>query len=306
MIDHDRLFKELLCTFFREFVEAFLPEVGTYLEADSLVFLDKEVFTDVTVGERHEADLVVRGRFRGQEAFFLIHLEHQARSETEFGRRMFRYFARLYEAHGLPVYPVVLFSHDVRRREPDRHVVRFPDREVLSFRYRVIQLRRLGWRRFVRTRNPAACALMSKMAIVERDRPRVMLECLRLLVTLRLDPARTRLISGFVETYLKLNAAETLQFDAETRRVLPESERTKVMEITTSWKEEGRQEGRQEGLLVAAREDIVEVLEARFGAVPPEVGEKLAVIQDPTRLKSLLRLASTAESIRDFLDAGWG
>ena len=41
MIDHDRLFKELLCTFFREFVEAFLPEVATYLEPDSLVFLDK-------------------------------------------------------------------------------------------------------------------------------------------------------------------------------------------------------------------------------------------------------------------------
>lgn len=32
MIDHDRLFKELLTTFFVEFLELFLPEVVTYVE----------------------------------------------------------------------------------------------------------------------------------------------------------------------------------------------------------------------------------------------------------------------------------
>ena len=59
------------------------------------------MFTDVTAGERHEADLVVRGRFKGQDAFFLIHVEHQSKTESDFGRRMFRYFARLHEAHDL-------------------------------------------------------------------------------------------------------------------------------------------------------------------------------------------------------------
>lgn len=59
MIDHDRLFKELLTTFFGEFIELFLPELATYLEHDSIELLDKEVFTDVTAGERYEADLIV-------------------------------------------------------------------------------------------------------------------------------------------------------------------------------------------------------------------------------------------------------
>src|SRR3989442_1042299 len=69
MADHDRLFKELLTTFFVEFVDLFLPDVSEYLEHDSLEFLDKELFTDVTSGERHEADVVVRARFRGEDAF---------------------------------------------------------------------------------------------------------------------------------------------------------------------------------------------------------------------------------------------
>jgi hypothetical protein len=73
MIDHDRLFKELLTTFFVEFLELFFPEVIAYLESDCLEFLDKEIFTDITAGEQYEADLVVKARFREQESFFLIH-----------------------------------------------------------------------------------------------------------------------------------------------------------------------------------------------------------------------------------------
>ena len=70
MIDHDRLFKELLSTFFLEFIELFFPDVITYLEPDSVTFLDKEVFTDVTAGERYEADLLVQARFSG--SLFLL------------------------------------------------------------------------------------------------------------------------------------------------------------------------------------------------------------------------------------------
>ena len=107
-----RLFKELLTTFFVEFLELFFPEVIVYLERNSLEPLDKEIFTDVTAGERYEADLVLKARFRNQDSFFLIHIENQAQSQADFDRRMFRYFARLYEKYALPVYPVALFSYD--------------------------------------------------------------------------------------------------------------------------------------------------------------------------------------------------
>ena len=55
MVDHDRLFKELISTLFLEFIDLFFPEVREYIEAGSLDFLDKEILTDVTSGERHEA-----------------------------------------------------------------------------------------------------------------------------------------------------------------------------------------------------------------------------------------------------------
>ena len=56
---------------------------------------------------------------------------------------------------------------------------------------------------------------MAKMKIDQRDRPKVKAECLRLMVTLKLYPARMYLISGFVDTYLDLNSQEEVIFQSE-------------------------------------------------------------------------------------------
>ncbi|ACB52787.1 hypothetical protein cce_3439 [Crocosphaera subtropica ATCC 51142] len=48
MVDHGRLFKELLSTFFIEFIDLFFPQVITYVDKNSINVLDKEIFTDVT------------------------------------------------------------------------------------------------------------------------------------------------------------------------------------------------------------------------------------------------------------------
>ena len=262
MIDHDRLFKELLTEFFGDFVDLFLPELAGYLDKASLVFLDKEIFTDVTAGATHEADLVVRARFCGQDSFFLVHLEHQAQAQRDFGRRMFRYFARLHDKHAMPVYPIVLFSHVSNRPEPDHYEVAFPDLAVLQFRYRVIQLALLNWRDYLRRANPVASALMARMGMAIEDRPRVKLECLRLLATLRLNPARMRLISGFVDTYLRLNAQETLLFREQTV-ILEEKEKHMYKELTTSWKEEG--------MLEESQHIVFRQLRRRWGELPPRM-----------------------------------
>jgi predicted transposase/invertase (TIGR01784 family) len=99
MIDHDRLFKELLSTFFDEFLELFVPQLASELDPDSLSFLDKELFTDVGSGERHEVDLLAQARMRDEDSLFLVHVENQAQAQADFSRRMFRYFARLHEKH---------------------------------------------------------------------------------------------------------------------------------------------------------------------------------------------------------------
>lgn len=300
MTDHDRLFKELLSTFFLEFVDLFLPEVGKYIERESIVFLDKEVFTDVTSGGRHEADLVVKARFHDRDSFFLVHVEHQARREGDFGRRLFRYFARLYEKHGLPVYPVVVFSYDApRREEPKSHRVEFPDKTILEFNYAVIQLNRLHWRDYLRHANPVASALMAKMAMKPEERPRVKLECLRLLATLRLDPARMQLISGFIDTYLQLSGAEERVFQINAEKT-PAKERKRVMEIVTSWMREGMKRGRQEGRKEGRKEGeltlVLRLLNHRFDRIGARIQSRISKLP-------LDKLEALGEALLDFKSA---
>jgi predicted transposase YdaD len=303
MIDHDRLFKELLTTFFVEFVELFLPETAGYMDRGSISFLDKEVFSDVTSGERHEADLVARVKLRSEEAFFLIHVENQATARPNFARRMFTYFARLHERHGLRVYPVAIFSYDrPLREEPDTYGVAFPDLDVLTFRFRTIQLNRLNWRDYVRRPNPVAAALMSKMQVAPEDRVRVKVQCLRLIATLRMDPAKQQLISGFVDTYLRLTREEGLAFGKELR-LIPETDvREQAMQIVTSWSEEGYERGFKEGTERGFKEGtergiregtergiergmergkaavILRQLTRRFGALPAELDSRIGTL----------------------------
>lgn len=301
-MNHDRLFKELLTTFFPDFVALFLPEVGAYLDASSLVFLDKEVFTDVIAGARYEADLVARGRFRATEAYFLIHVEQQAQPQEEFGRRMFRYFARFHEQYGLPVYPVVLFSFDhPRAPQPESYRVTFPDRTVLEFSYRVIQLNRLHWRDFVNRPNPVACALMAKMRIARAERPYVKVQCLRLLATLRLDRAKMYLIAGFVDSYLRLTAAEEETFRRTLAADAAPAEQEEIMELLTSWEERGLQrglqQGVQQGLQQGRREEahtlIGRQLTRRCGSLPANLKAELENL-------TLEQLEALGDALLDF------
>lgn len=285
-IDHDRLFKELLTTFFADFLALLLPEVAIYLDADSVRFLDKELFTDVTEGESHEADLVAHCRFRGEEACFLIHVENQATQQQRFPKRMFKYFARLHEKHDLPVYPVAVLSWDAPRSPaPDDYRVVFPDREVLCFRYHTIQLNRLNWRDYLNSANPVASALMAKMAIDPVDRPKVKLECLRLLVTLKLDSARMKLISGFIDTYLRLNREELALYQRLEATELTPQQQERVMQITTSWMEQGIQQGLQQGMQQGLEKGVVQgeaellrrQLKRRFGIIPDAIEQRLSM-----------------------------
>ncbi|NEP46422.1 MAG: DUF4351 domain-containing protein [Okeania sp. SIO2H7] len=280
-INHDRLFKELITTFFIEFLELFFPAILNYLDRNYLEFLDKEVFPEIPLAESLETDIVVKTKFQGKDAFFLVHIENQAKNQPGFDKRMFRYFCLLSGKHDLPVYPIALLSFDSPRTlQPKNYRVTFPNKRIMEFNYEVVQLNRLNWRNFLRQRNPVAAALMAKMNIAKEDRPQVKLECLRLLATLKLDPARMQLISGFVDTYLRLNAEEKVQLNSQIN-TLQSNEKEEVMEIVTSWMEEGE-------LKVIMRQ-----INRKIGEIAPGLLEKIRQLSEP-------KLGDLSEALLDF------
>jgi hypothetical protein len=127
--DHDQLFKQLIQTFFLDFLELFAPALLSQIQPESIEFLPQEYFTDLLDGDRKAIDLLVKvqlnepipraasgKRQQPLDQMVLIHVENQAISKPDFDQRIFFYFAQLYREHRIPVYPLVVFSFDTPYR----------------------------------------------------------------------------------------------------------------------------------------------------------------------------------------------
>ena len=106
------------------------------------------------------------------------------------------------------------------------------------------------------------------------------LECLRMLATLRLDPARTELIGVFMNSYLKLTAAEVIVYNRELQAVEPE-EKEFVMQVVNEWTEMGA---------VAL---MLRQIRHRFGELPPELTDRI-------RQLTGAKVDEFAEALMDF------
>jgi Domain of unknown function (DUF4351)/Putative transposase, YhgA-like len=248
MIDHDSLFKKLLQNFFPEFIELFFPHISDVLDKDSITFLPQEILTDLRKGDKKIVDMLVQAKYRNEQTLFIIHVEHQSYIPKDFGERMFCYYADLYKINGVPILPIVIYSHDVpMTKQPSSFSISIGSKNVIQFDYEVVQLNQLNWQDFANIQNPVASALMSKMQMDAAERPTVKLISLQLLAGLGLNPALVEQISVFIDTYLKLNTEEEEVFNSQIATIEPK-QKEQVMEIVTSWMEKGLEQGKEIGI----------------------------------------------------------
>jgi hypothetical protein len=87
---------------------------------------------------------------------------------------------------------------------------------------------------------------------------------------LDLNPAQLQLLSGFVDTYLKLEPLEEQQLQEQLDRIgLREKE--DVMTIVTSWMQQGIDQGRERASGTIARQ-----LKRKIGTLNAEVEQRLS------------------------------
>ena len=116
----------MLETFFAEFMKLFFIEASQAIDFSHIRFMQKE-----------------------DPGLTLIHVEPQAYVQRNFNQRMFVYFSRLFEKYQRKILPIVVFSYDQTRDEPDRFELGFPLLPVLSFNFYKLELRKLHWREYL-------------------------------------------------------------------------------------------------------------------------------------------------------------
>ena len=149
--------------------------------------------------------------------------------------------------------------------------------------------------------NPAAATLMTRMEFAAHDRPRVKLECLRILAGLKLERSRLRFLIGFGEQYLALTPEEAGIFQCELEHSdIQPKERRAMMDLTNSWEQkgiergrhEGREEGREEGLEQGRNEGlqlaILRLARSRFQPPESDLFSAVNQVHDTEQLTRIL------------------
>jgi predicted transposase YdaD len=69
------------------------------------------------------------------------------------------------------------------------------------------------------------------------------------------------------------------------------------LQVVDYWHNEGRVEGRVEGQLEARRDDLVALLEKRFGSLPKELLQRIQGLSDVARLRAALQQVLDIDSL---------
>ena len=103
---------------------------------------------------------------------------------------------------------------------------------------------------------------------------------------------KMRLLSSFIDTHLRLNAEEEEIFQNEIAKLDPKT-RKKIMQLTTSWKEEGI----QEGILIGKQEEALILILRQLKRL---LGKVSVGAQKHIKKLSLSQLEDLSEALLDF------
>ncbi len=286
---HDQLFKELLRAFLPEFMALFFPDVALRLNWEQVTFPNVEVFTDVPEGSVRRADTIaIVPTFDGEPELVLIHVETQSVRLSEVYFRMFEYYMLLRLRYKLRVFPIVLYIvPGTGGITQETYTESLFGRDILTFDYAAIGLPELKADDYIANDNPLAPALTALMQPLALGRAAQKLVSLQRTLSSGVDEARQVLLTNLIETYLKLNVEETVDF----QNLVSQSNEPEVEEMLSIYEERG--------IVKGTRQALLNLMRVKFGELPEQVEAKVRSITDEEMLDTLLERILTAATLGD-------
>jgi hypothetical protein len=303
--DHDQRLKVLLKEFFEAFFQCFFPARAARFEFTDIDWLDKELFLAPPQGEKRQLDLVARLRLRPgapppragvTDLVALVHVELESReSALALRPRMFEYYVQLRRDTGLPVLPIGLFLRvGLDGIGWDAYEEHFWEQRLLRFEYAYVGLPALDGEPYATGENLLGVALSALMRVPAERRAELHAEGLKRIARSGENDFRRFLLAECLEAYADLDEAQKGQLEA-LLKTEPYQEVRPIM-ITTY--ERGVEHGRERGILEGERRSALRMLEAKFGALSPEVKQRVEALS-PESLAQLQLDFLTAQSLKE-------
>ncbi len=309
--EYDSPWKEALDVYFPEFMEFIFPDA--YQEIDwnkGHETLDKElqqVVRDASLGKRLADKLIKVWLKNGKETVILIHTEIQGQYESDFAERMYVYHYRIYDRYGDKntevVSLAVLGDEDKKWRPTEYSYSRWGCQLTLEFPIVKLLDYQQNWEFLVESNNPFAVIIMAYLKSHKtKKNPLVRLESKLTLVRLLYERGYSRemilQLFRLIDWMMILPEELKRQFQTEVYNY----EEEKKMPYITSIEQIGLEKGEQIGILKAAKESIITVLETRFENVPDNILNAVNKINDIQELKQLHKSAILIDSLESFIE----
>lgn len=250
---YDESWKEALDLYFDPLLRFFFPKVHGLIDwTREIEFLDtqlQELLPASEVGTRIADKLVKAWLITGEATFILVHLEIQSQHDASFGKRMFIYHYRIFDAFDHPVVSLAILGDDSSKWRPKSYGysqagcgirLRFPMVKLIDYEQR--------WSELESSDSPMAILVMAHLRTQSTTRDPLSRKQWKWSLTRRLYE------SGFsrqdiVQLFRILDWMMTLPPDLKRqfRDELTEYEEREKMPLLSSIEQMALERGRQEG-----------------------------------------------------------
>jgi len=282
---HDHNFKNLFLDFPKEALKWFFPQAEQkWGQVRKVEFIRQEPKKHKLPDPSLALDMPILFSFEKQQ--LLLWLVEFQEDKTKFSiYKLLRYTTDLMEAHPQTlVIPTVLFTE---RKKWRKDVVRkletkLNDRLFLHFEYLFFKLFDFNARDYYDINNPVVKILLPKMNYKKDERIEVIRQAYSGLFQLASRGLFDKYVD-FIDVYAEVSEQEQENLYHE---IIQHKETVMLAQYI---RDKGMQQGMQQGIIQNTKENIIEVLELRFGKISSEIIDKINQINDPAKLKELLK-----------------
>lgn len=193
----------------------------------------------------------------GSEEWVLCHVEVQGADDKEFAKRMFKYYARIFDRFDKPLTAIAIFTGKDGKKLPSMYIRKYEGAEV-TYKYNTLCILDYPDRRLAANRNPFALVMLAakKALLSGKNLDEILLKeklsIAKLLIKRGYSEEKTNAILSFLHNYVRFEKPETNRiFEEEIDHLTGKIntmgiiEQVKQMKLDEA-KDEARKEGRTE------------------------------------------------------------
>src|SRR5882757_4878315 len=191
----------------------------------------------------------------GSEEWVLCHVEVQGTNDKEFAKRMFKYYARIFDRFDRPMTAIAIFTGRDGKKSPGMYVRKYAGAE-LTYKYNTLCILDYEDRSLAASRNPFALVMLAaKKALLKgKNLDDILLKeklaVAKLLIKRGYSEQKTNAILSFLHNYVRFEKPETNRiFESEIDRITGKMNTMGIIEQVKQIKlAEAKAEGLKEGL----------------------------------------------------------